>query len=380
MENMQKKVVVAGQLCLDITPLFRVTKAKKLEEILVPGKLINVDEANIHLGGCVSNTGLAMKKFGADVVFMAKVGDDPFGRIVQEQMKEYGISSGIVTSPDGATSYSVVLALPGIDRMFLHHSGANDTYYAEDIDFETVSKADLFHFGYPPIMRSMYINDGKEFVRLLQEVHKTGVPISVDMAMADSSFEESRACNWKNVLEQIAPLVDFFVPSVEELLLMMDAGKYEALTAKAEEQGKDITEILSIEQDVKPLAKQLLAWGAKVVFIKCGAPGIFLMTGDQERIAQIRCLSGEQKKSWVNAEIYERSYKPDRFASATGAGDTSIAAFLSGILSGYDPAKCMQLATATGASCVEAYDSLSGLRSFAQIEEKIAQGWEKQNF
>jgi sugar/nucleoside kinase (ribokinase family) len=75
---------------------------------------------------------------------------------------------------------------------------------------------------------------------------------------------------------------------------------------------------------------------------------------------------------------FEKSYRPDRICSATGAGDTAIAAFLYAVMQGCDWAKCVQLSAAEGASCVETYDSLSGLRSLEELEEKIAGGWEKQ--
>ena len=46
------------------------------------------------------------------------------------------------------TSYSVVLAIPGIDRIFLHDPGANVNFSGSDLDFEAIKEADLFHFGY----------------------------------------------------------------------------------------------------------------------------------------------------------------------------------------------------------------------------------------
>ena len=79
-------------------------------------------------------------------------------------------------------------------------------------------------------------------------------------------------------------------------------------------------------------------------------------------------------------ERFEKSYKPDRVLSGTGAGDTSIAAFLKARMDGCPIADCLRYAAATGASCVEAYDALSGLRSFAELDRKIQAGWEKQNF
>lgn len=78
-------------------------------------------------------------------------------------------------------------------------------------------------------------------------------------------------------------------------------------------------------------------------------------------------------------EGFEESYQPERFLSGTGARDTSIAAFLTALLKKYSLKECMQLATATGASCVAAYDALSGLKSFDELERKIKAGWPKVN-
>ena len=73
---MKKKVIAAGHICLDITPVFSGKKAERPGDILIPGKLVNVGPADVHTGGAVANTGLAMKFFGADVSLMGKIGND----------------------------------------------------------------------------------------------------------------------------------------------------------------------------------------------------------------------------------------------------------------------------------------------------------------
>ena len=55
---MDEKVMVAGHICLDITPRFPQSLEARLSEILVPGKLINVDDAALGTGGAVSNRSL----------------------------------------------------------------------------------------------------------------------------------------------------------------------------------------------------------------------------------------------------------------------------------------------------------------------------------
>lgn len=68
----------------------------------------------------------------------------------------------------------MVLVPPGIDRIFLHDSGANDQFGAADIDLDVIKNARLFHFGYPPLMKRMQLNDGRELIELFQSVKEYG--------------------------------------------------------------------------------------------------------------------------------------------------------------------------------------------------------------
>ena len=111
--------------------------------------------------------------------------------------------------------------------------------------------------------------------------------------------------------------------------------------------------------------------------LKCGAPGIYYRTATRDKLESIAPRLGLDASVWADKEGFEKSYKPDAVLSGTGAGDTSIAAFLTAMLEGSTPEECVQLATATGACCVAAYDSLSGLKPLKELRERIADAWEK---
>lgn len=392
MNNTPKKAVIAGHICLDITPLFpqqwtpcpaenpvESLKPAALDEIMIPGKLIHMEGVDVHTGGAVANTGLGMKILGADVKLMGKIGNDEFGKIILRILKQYGYdgSEDMIRTDEIGTSYSVVLALPDIDRIFLHSPGANDTFCCQDLNFKTISEAALFHFGYPPLMYRMYERDGEELLQIFQKVKSYNTATSLDLAAVDAASEAGKA-DWEKILSKVLPYVDFFVPSVEELCFMLDRERYEEWLKRAE--GADVTFFLDIEKDVKPLADKLLAMGAKVILIKCGAPGLYYRTAEEKALQGIGEKVGLQPALWAEKEGFERSYRPDRVLSGTGAGDTSIAAFLTAMLQGKKAEDCVRLAAATGASCVESYDALSGLRQFTELEQKINAGWEKQYF
>lgn len=375
--DLKKKVIAAGHICLDITPVIPGEKVNQLTDLLSPGKLLNVGEADVHTGGAVANTGLGMKILGADVSLMGKVGNDAFGGMVRNILKEYNAEDGLLVSEGDSTSYSVILAVPGIDRIFLHNCGANNTFCAEDVPVEALKEAALFHFGYPPLMETMYANDGQELIRLMKLAKECGAATSLDFAAIDPA-SKAGAADWEKILENVIPYVDFLVPSVEELCYMLDKERFYEWQERAA--GKDITEILDIEKDVKPLADQCMDFGAKVLLIKCGAPGMYYRTADKLTLRGIGERAELNLNDWADKEGFEKSYVPEKILSGTGAGDTSIAAFLTAMLDGYSLEDTMHLAAATGASCVAAYDALSGLKSFEELEAKIKAGWKKNEF
>ncbi len=371
-----KKVAVAGHICLDITPVFLSENVGNLNELLAPGKLVDVGQADIHTGGAVANTGLAMKIFGAEIKLIGKIGQDPLGKLILNKLEEYGTSEEVISAPDTSTSYSIVVAVPGVDRIFLHNPGANDTFCLEDLKDKMLEDITLFHFGYPPLMKKMYQNDGEELLEIFKKVKEKNIATSLDMAAIDPASEAGKA-DWNKILQKVIPYVDFFVPSIEELGFMLDRERYENWIKKSE--GNDITSILSMDDDVKPLVDKLMNMGAKVVLIKCGVPGMYYKTADKSVLAGIGSKLELNIESWAEREGFEKSYEPEKILSGTGAGDTSIAAFLTAILYGYPLEKCLQLATATGASCVSTYDALSGLKPFDELEKKIDSGWNKQH-
>lgn len=365
-----KKVIAAGHICLDITPVFPAgKKAESLSALLVPGKLVQTEAADVHTGGSVANTGLALKLLGCDAALLGKVGDDEFGTMIRNILARYG-AGGLLTDPDSSTSYSVVLAPPGMDRIFLHHPGANDTFTGADIPDEALEDAALFHFGYPPLMRHTWENGGAELRSMFRRVKEKGIATSLDLAAVDPDSPAGRA-DWEGILAGTLPWVDFFVPSFEELCWMIDRERYGRLAAA----GGDMTAGLDLEAEALPLADRLLSMGCRIVLIKCGVSGMLLRTAGREALAGVGARLGLDPEAWSGKTVLQPAFRADTVRSATGAGDTSIAAFLAAVLSGRGPEACIQLASAEGACCVTAYDALSGLKPLDELEERIRGGW-----
>ena len=61
-------VIVAGYICVDLTPDFRKSETiSDISTLFVPGKLIEIEGLSFTLGGAVANTGMALKRFNKKV-------------------------------------------------------------------------------------------------------------------------------------------------------------------------------------------------------------------------------------------------------------------------------------------------------------------------
>ena len=133
-------------------------------------------------------------------------------------------------------------------------------------------------------------------------------------------------------------------------------------------------------EDIKPLADTVIEYGAKVLLLKCGAPGLYYKTASEKEMTELAEITGLNPKVWGDKEGFEASFRPSKVVSGTGAGDTTIAAFLTSMLKGDSLEDAVRLAAAEGASCVEDYGALGGIKSLDELRTKIAAGWEKNSF
>jgi sugar/nucleoside kinase (ribokinase family) len=219
--------VVAGHLCLDMIPDLSGSEKDDFEAVFQPGQLVNIGPVDYCTGGAVSNTGLALTKLGTHTRLMGKVGDDIFGQAIQDYVRTYGadLADAMVVDPAAHTSYTIVITPPGVDRVFLHYPGTNDTFGAHDIRHDLLQDARLFHFGYPPLMKRMYEDCGIELALIFRRAKETGITTSLDMALPDPCSPAGHAA-WGGILRSVLPHVDLFLPSIEEILFMLRPATY----------------------------------------------------------------------------------------------------------------------------------------------------------
>lgn len=355
-------IVVCGHICLDIIPRWSTGGM----EMLVPGHVLEMAGVDVSTGGSVANTGLTLYRLGIQPTLLGKIGNDAFGKLILDILEKYNIelSRNMIISHEEDSSYTIVLNPPDTDRIFLHYPGSNHTFNANEIPYSTIRNAHLFHFGYPPLMKQFYQNDGKELVRVFKEVRMMEMITSLDMAMPDAETPSGKI-NWRRLLENVLPFVDIFAPSIDELLYMWNRKDYQLWLSGEKE--------LTLNW-LSQLSQELIEMGVAIVMIKLGDKGLFLKTGELED--RSRFLFNKKKK-WSLRQLFSPCFETE-VVGTTGAGDTTIAGFLSQILQDSTPEQAMNIGTATGACCVEARDAISGVKSINEIEERIQKGWKKQ--
>jgi sugar/nucleoside kinase (ribokinase family) len=375
-EDANSEIIVAGHICLDVIPSMQGSnRGQGIGELLAPGKLVDVGPVHLSTGGTVSNTGLALHRLGLPVKLMGKIGNDLFGDAITGILKGYGesLSDGMIVAEGEHSSYSLVISPPEVDRIFLHCTGANDTFTAEDVPSGSLPGARLFHFGYPPLMRKMYEGEGAELERLLSKVKEQGLTVSLDMARPEPDSPAGRA-DWLKILSRVLPLVDVFLPSFEEILYMLRPGKYRELCERS-----GSTELLAWADGtlLNSLSGQLLDMGAAIVGLKLGEHGLYVRTtANAERLMGMgRCSPDEERlTNWTGRELLAPCYVVETVGT-TGAGDCTIAGFLAGLAKGLTLEEMALSAVGTGACNVEQADAVSGIPSWQAVRERMAAGW-----
>jgi sugar/nucleoside kinase (ribokinase family) len=365
MSDKRYDAIVAGHLCLDLNPAFAVDGGQSIRDILVPGKLVNMGQVALSTGGAVSNTGISMKLLGLNVSLMGKIGDDLLGGVVSKILQGYGVADGLIVDPTVSTSYSVVIAPPGVDRIFLHHPGANDSFAAQDIDQARVAQARLFHFGYPPLMRRMFENSGDELIRLLGQVRALGTATSLDLALPDPASAAGQA-DWQHILGRALPLTDIFLPSLEELFYMLDRRSFEAIKQQAGDQ--DFLSFCDYSR-LPGLAGQLLDLGVRIVVIKLGRRGFYVRTAAD--LTGLGAAAPSDPTNWSGREIWAEVFDVPNIASTSGAGDASIAGFLAGLLTGQRIETACELACATAGLKIQVKTSVGGILPLSDTLSRI---------
>jgi len=279
------------------------------------GKLVLVDQLELHSGGCAASAGVALAKIGVSAAVIGKVGNDGLGDFMVGVLERNGIDTrGVVRDPNVGTSGTMVMVHSDGERSFIHYLGANASLTEGDVDFELLENTKILHVAGSFLMPGI---DGEPTARVLKRAQRMGITTTLDTAWDSKG-------RWMTLLKPCLPYIDYAVPSIEEARMV--TGKH----------------------DPADVAKVLMDHGVKNVALKMGEEGCYIRSSDAE-------------------------FRIPRFdvpaIDALGAGDCFAAGFLTGIIHGWDLEKTGRFANAVGACCVMALGATTGVKS---LEETLA--------
>lgn len=246
-------------------------------------------------GGAPANVAVAATKLGAKTAFIGKVGDDAFGRLLVDTIKNNGVNAdGMIVTDQANTTLAVVSLQENGERSFaFYRKGFADTLLSKDeIPDALLNSTRFLHFG------SVSLTDepSRSATFFAAERARTfGATITYDPNFRESlwTFREQAI----EMMKRPLPMVDILKISDEELPLLADTNDPEKGTA-----------YLATTYDI-PL-----------ILLTLGAKGAYYRMGDMTGICD-----------GVKVKV----------ADTNGAGDTFFGAFLSGMarLGKYKPAE-----------------------------------------
>src|SRR6201997_1688511 len=101
------------------------------------GELVLADQLVLTIGGCAANVAVDLVKLGVSAGVVGCIGDDVFGRVVADLLREQRVDvSGLSVRPGLDTSQTLIVNVAGQDRRFIHTFGANAAFEAGSVPLE----------------------------------------------------------------------------------------------------------------------------------------------------------------------------------------------------------------------------------------------------
>jgi sugar/nucleoside kinase (ribokinase family) len=368
------EIVAAGHTCLDLIPAFKIDgHVEKLTDVLIPGKMVDMGDCVVVAGGPVTNAGVSIRRLGVKTELIGKVGNDDFGKQILAWYEEHeGHFTGIKMVEGESTSYTIAICVPGIDRFYLHHCGANDTFGYDDMDFDLVQRSKLMLFGYPPWMRKLYEHTGRELTRILKRTKELGTTTALDLSLPDADSYAGKV-DWFAILSDWVPLSDFMMPSAEEIFYFLYK---DAFLEKKSKLGpkESVLDQLTVKE-ISTMGSDLIHMGAAVAMVKCGHRGLYVRTADKDRLQNMGAAECPDLDNWANRELWFPVYQEEKFVGALGSGDSAIAGFLAAFVWGHTIESSVRYANAAGSMNVTVPDGLTWNKGFDDLTQRLKAGW-----
>lgn len=258
-------------------------------------------------------------RMGHSCGIISGVGKDGFGECMLNRLKKDGVDvSKVLVDPDGSTACAFVAYDSEGDRRYLFHWDETPATKAvmPDVTDPSLKEAKYFHvMGCALTAKLSY---GWEIVKTARAMKAQGTKISFDPNVRTEHLtnpNKSKECF--EIINAMLEITNLFAPGLDELKL--------------------VTGIDDVEEAVKKCFENP---NLEILMLKMGSKGSRIYTRD--------------------GQVVEQGLYKVESVDPTGAGDTSLGAFLCALLEGKDMKECAEIAAAAGALNVAAFGPMEG--------------------
>jgi len=272
----------------------------------------------------------ACARLGLKSGFIGVVGDDDFGKLLIERLREDGVDTTCLRVKRGYTTGTafVMYYSSGLRRFIFHlrHAAAGQLS-PEDLDPSYLSETKAIHVMGSSLAVSESSRDA--CYKAVQVVKDAGGIVSFDPNLRPELLDTGAI---KDLCEPMLRASDVVMPSLSE------------------------AEMLAGVKDPIEAARWLLKFGPKTVAIKLGDRGSIAVTKDEV--------------------FWEPAFEVDEL-DPTGAGDVYDAAFIFGLLNNWPLKRIVRFANAAGAIKVTRLGPMEGPSSQLEVEDFMAKARRK---
>ena len=307
------------------TGLFLVGEPMGLLIAQTEGSLDNVKGYDLAVAGAEFNVAVGAARLEYKVTYMTKLGDDPFGRLIVNVLKENNIGSEFVTfTKERPTGFMLKgrTSVGDPDIFYFRKNSAASTLSAADVE-----KIDL----------SQYTN-----------IHLTGILPALSESAKEATFALMQKAKTQGLFISFDPnLRPQLWHSQEDMIETINRlASYADLVLPGENEGK----ILVGTKDAHTLNEFYLKNGSSVCVTKCGSKGAYVSTDKGENYM----VDG---------------YTVKKVVDTVGAGDGFATGVITGLMEGLPLDKAVKRGTAIGAIQVMSRGDNEGLPTYKKLAE-----------
>jgi len=282
---MKKGLLVFGDINIDI-----VARVEKMPGL---GQDANLQEISFEPGGSAASCAAVAGSLGIPTAFVGVTGDDHWSGLLVDDLIKHGVDTSFLKAAPGKTGVTISMVSQGGERTMYSYRGVNSAGFGGRLPEELFCDKGILHLsGF-----SFQAEDGSRATALdlMASAKEHGLLVSLDPSFQFAASKD--ICN-QSLLSEF----DVIFPNRDEAYLMSGVN------------------------DPYQAAKSILDMGLKIVLIKLGEEGCYLLSKDVEALVP--------------------AYPIERVLDATGAGDAFCAGFLAALLSGFNGIEAAKIGAA----------------------------------